>query len=293
MNIWCSVISLLYAIGEKGNHRIIFLVYYAIGILILILSFYFKSINTWALHGKNLYMRAQKDETKTKSAFSKFKKKIDDTIISKKYFKHFYVVGLVVNSLLLVHDLSQCSKIEKNALDCTSVTNVLLQIQLVRRLFEQLFIVRTTPKSAMHIFSYILGVTFYVVAPFSIYNNDRKKYTLVELYPVTLFLLGTLIQHDTHLRLAKLRPKEEKKIYSPYKVPNGGFFYLVSCPHYFAEILIYLSFLLLNPNLINLLNYTFVLLMLIKNGIQTHNWYLETARKEYPKQRRVIFPYIL
>ncbi|CAG9473772.1 polyprenol reductase, putative [Plasmodium vivax] len=292
----CDVSSLVHALGEEGILKLICTAYYTVGCFALLLSFHFKFINEWSLHGKNLYIKVEKGETegkKTLSAISKLRGKIDHMTISKKHFAHFYVVGLVVNSVLLICDLSQRAESKQTALHCISITNVLLQVQLVRRLLEQLLIVRTTPKSVMHVFSYLLGVTFYIVTPYSLHKNDKREYTTVGLLPVVVFLLGTLIQYDSHVRLAKLRPKDAKKLDNPYKVPHGGLFYFVSCPHYFAEILIYLSFLLLNWNFISLLSCTFVCLVLIKNGLQTHKWYLRTVREAYPKQRRAIFPYIL
>ncbi|EWC86308.1 hypothetical protein PFNF54_05038 [Plasmodium falciparum NF54] len=74
-----------------------------------------------------------------------------------------------------------------------------------------------------------------------------------------------------------------KKSDTFYKVPYGGFFHFVSCPHYFAEILIYFSSL----------NFLLVSLILIKNGILTHEWYLKVLADTYPKNRKIIFPYIL
>ncbi|KJP88418.1 hypothetical protein AK88_01870 [Plasmodium fragile] len=265
----CDVLSFVPAMGQEGILSIICTVYYTIGCFVLLLSFHVKSINEWSLHGKNLYIKVEKGEThgeKTHSTFSKLRRKIDQMTISKKHFAHFYVIGLVVNSVLLICDLRQRGGSEQTVLHCMSITNVLLQVQLIRRLLEQLFVVRTTPKSVMHVFSYLLGVTFYLVTPYSLHNNEKREYTTVGLIPVVMFLLGTLIQYDSHVRLAKLRPKGPKNLDSPYKVPHGGLFYFVSCPHYFAEILIYLSFLLLNWNFISLLSCTFVCLILIKTG---------------------------
>ena len=58
------------------------------------------------------------------------------------------------------------------------------------------------------------------------------------------------MQHSAHKSLAQLR---NKKIHSKsttnkndnntrqYFIPMGGWFNYISCPHYFAEIIIYLS----------------------------------------------------
>lgn len=77
-------------------------------------------------------------------------------------------------------------------------------------------------------------------------------------------------------------------------IPRGGLFDLVSCPHYFAEILIYIS--------INLIFHgrsttwwmicCFVAINQIIAGLFSHHWYLQTF-KDYPKQRRAVIPFLL
>lgn len=63
-------------------------------------------------------------------------------------------------------------------------------------------------------------------------------------------------QHRHHILLAYLRSNDENETYTKrkktlnakesdtYKIPTGGWFHLVSCPHYFSEILIYFCFAL-------------------------------------------------
>ncbi|CRH01366.1 polyprenol reductase, putative [Plasmodium relictum] len=263
--------------------KVLIFFYHAIVIFFLLISFYFKSISQWALHGKNLFIKLEKEERGKSSKIYKLKKKIDTIIVPKIYFLHFYIIGLVINSILVIQDFHQNYKNERNAFDFISVTNIIFEVHLLRRLLEQLFVVRTTSNSFMHIFSYLLGISFYVVTPFSLYNSDKNEYSLLNLFSIILFIFGNLIQFDSHSRLAKLRPKDTKKNDIMYKVPYGGFFYFVSCPHYFAEILIYLSFLILNTNFINLLNFVMVSLILIINGLKTHNWYFKILEDTYPK----------
>lgn len=64
------------------------------------------------------------------------------------------------------------------------------------------------------------------------------------------FLVGNAIQFQSHVILASLRPNSSSRNFS---VPHGGLFRWVSCPHYLAEIIIYLSFLFLTQfQIINL-----------------------------------------
>ncbi|SPJ12924.1 polyprenol reductase, putative [Plasmodium sp. DRC-Itaito] len=284
---------MLYFYTKHMNDAIVFVcLYYVIDIFLLFLTFYFKSLNKWALHGKNLFLKIEKDEERYNTKIYKFKSIFDNFIISKTYFSHFYIIGLLINSIIVFQDFQYNLKNQQNVYYHICLTNLVFEIHLLRRFCEQLFLVRTSTKSFMHISSYLLGISFYIITPFSLYNNEKINYNWSIIFPLLLFIFGNIIQFESHLRLARLRPKGIKKSDAFYKVPYGGFFYFVSCPHYFAEILIYFSFFLLNKNITCSLNFLLVSLILIKNGMQTHEWYLKVLADTYPKNRKIIFPYI-
>ena len=48
----------------------------------------------------------------------------------------------------------------------------------------------------------------------------------------------------THIQLANLRNIKKNSTSKQYYIPHGIFFSYISCPHYSAEILIYLSFII-------------------------------------------------
>lgn len=76
-------------------------------------------------------------------------------------------------------------------------------------------------------------------------------------------------------------------------IPKGGWFELVSSPHYTAEIVIYSSLLLLEWDSMTMVcPCAFVLIVLSLSARQMHSWY---CRKfdDYPTERKIIIPYIL
>lgn len=79
-----------------------------------------------------------------------------------------------------------------------------------------------------------------------------------------------------------------------HRVPKGGWFELVSCPHYFAELLIYISFSLVFGGLS--LTWWLVVFYVLFNqalaGQLCHDLYLSKF-ESYPKQRRAFIPYVL
>lgn len=78
-----------------------------------------------------------------------------------------------------------------------------------------------------------------------------------------------------------------------HHIPRGGWFELVSCPHYFMEVLIYTAM----GMVAGLSHYTLwsVVIFVYVNQIVaakiSHEWYKKTF-KDYPKERTALIPYI-
>ena len=113
---------------------------------------------------------------------------------------------------------------------------------------------------------------------------------------LSLFVGGNMLQHAAHAQLAAARAADAKLA---YHVLHGGLFACVACPHYLAEILIYLSLtlscLLLRPRLISflpvLLMLAFVALNLTHNAQRTRAWYLRAfPAGAFPPHRRALIP---
>ncbi len=102
-----------------------------------------------------------------------------------------------------------------------------------------------------------------------------------------IFIIGFIInQYHDHL-LIKLR-----RIGSGYKIPYGGLFRFVSCPNFLGEIISWLGFLIVAFNLPALSFLVWTMVNLIPRALDHHSWYNKEFR-DYPKERKAIFPYLL
>ena len=82
---------------------------------------------------------------------------------------------------------------------------------------------------------------------------------------------------------------------STYAMPTQGWFQYVSCPHYFAELLIYISFMLMagwngggpSQGYVVALHWVFANQALVAG--HTHAWY-KSKFEDYPLSRRRLIP---
>jgi 3-oxo-5-alpha-steroid 4-dehydrogenase 3 len=132
--------------------------------------------------------------------------------------------------------------------------------------------------------------------------DDNQNDNHARLLPMVVFLLGLWAQyqqHRHHRLLANLRinPQTNSSHKSPtYKIPTGGWFRMVSCPHYLAEIILYMCFTILvafdhstrRMGLVLL----FVVLNLSVTAIRTHRWYCEHCPGYIHLQRRALIPFV-
>eukprot|EP00048_Salpingoeca_helianthica_P010874 m.155641 g.155641 ORF g.155641 m.155641 type:complete len:294 (+) comp15146_c8_seq1:1469-2350(+) len=221
--------------------------------------------------------------------------------VPKRWFWHFYFVG----SLVCLFQLASFSLLPaggafQNLFDllahvlpvsaptaCSPQSSTLhflalalLQTQLARRLIECLLLMRASP-ATMHFGHYVVGLAFYLAFALSLFSDcqpDVRVITMSDIgsvhvaLVVTLFLYASYHQFLCHHILASLRSNDKSS--SSYGIPRGDWFQWVCCPHYLAEILIYLSFALLLPsNAAVVLASLFVAANLTHSALLTRDWY--------------------
>ncbi|KAJ9553777.1 hypothetical protein OSB04_017822 [Centaurea solstitialis] len=105
---------------------------------------------------------------------------------------------------------------------------------------------------------------------------------------ITLFLIGTIGNFYHHYLLANLRKKGDKT----YKIPQGGLFRLIICPHYLFEIVAYvgISTISQTPYAVSFTLATIFYLMGRSYG--TRKWYLSKFGEEFPKEVKALIPYV-
>ncbi|KAK9164400.1 hypothetical protein Syun_005302 [Stephania yunnanensis] len=281
--------------------------------------------------------------------------------VPQRYFLHFYVTGTAWTTLLLFATWSYAYKmvpLDSESLHFSTIAShltggshvfsmhktratsveyryrvwgavfllLLMEVQILRRLYETIYVFNYSPAARMHLFAYFTGLYFYVAAPLSLCSTcapevfkfakylvaefivqGRDKMQLAEfnwwgyVKPLTLlvwyqwlgaatFIWGWIHQQRCHAILGSLREKKEQA--NEYVIPYGDWFKIVSCPHYLAEMVIYAGLLIASggSDLTIWLLFGFVVVNLTFAAAETQRWYLRKF-ETYPPNRRAIFPY--
>ncbi|XP_058080016.1 polyprenol reductase 2-like isoform X1 [Magnolia sinica] len=204
---------------------------------------------------------------------------------------------------------------------------LLMEVQVLRRLYETLNVFKYSPSARMHMFGYLTGLFFYTAAPLSLcsfcapellryaaylfvefivkgrdrvaafefdwwgYVKPLTKLGFCQWVGVAIFVWGWIHQYRCHAILGSLRDHKEEA--TEYAIPRGDWFEIVSSPHYLAEIVIYAGILVASggSDLTIWLLFTFVVSNLVFAAAETQRWYL-CKFDNYPVSRRAILPFL-
>lgn len=111
----------------------------------------------------------------------------------------------------------------------------------------------------------------------------------MKLIGIVMFVVGIVGNLYHHVLLAKLRNEEGGK--KVYKIPKGGLFNTVICPHYLFEIIVFWSFFMVSQTI-----YSFSFAMgttfyLIGRSYATRRWYLSKF-DDFPKHIKALVPFV-
>ncbi|XP_056235129.1 polyprenol reductase [Seriola aureovittata] len=243
--------------------------------------------------------------------------------VPKRWFWHFYALSVCWNGLLLLLYLNFIFQHQSRPSWLTGTLEVLtgvpsadgqvpqlstLLVQLLlwvhslRRLLECLF-VSVFSGGSMHLVQYFFGVGYYIVLGLTVLCSDHmgkgsgpllSQLHWLHVAGFTLFIAASLLQHQSLVLLARLRTGKSGAVETlAHRVPHGGGFELVSCPHYFAELLIYISLALVFGGL-SLTWWLVVLYVLFNQSLAAqlcHDLYI-SKYESYPRQRKAFIPFV-
>ncbi|XP_073821496.1 polyprenal reductase-like [Musca autumnalis] len=199
-------------------------------------------------------------------------------------------------------------QVHLNSTECLVVT-LLMGLQCLRRAYETAFIQIFSRNSRLDIKHYCLSNFYYIlIMPLLVANAEGfigdsspspinfSKLSVIQYISIVVYLFCWWQQYQSNLILIRLRKNFDtgKQITEKHLLPKGGYFELISSPHMFFEIGLYVSLLFgfFVSNVTWWIVVVFVLSNQIYSGLQTHIWYMDNF-KNYPRNRKAILPFIL
>jgi len=102
-----------------------------------------------------------------------------------------------------------------------------------------------------------------------------------------VFFAGEILNFYHHRLLARLREPGQ----TDYKIPRGGLFSRIACPHYLFEIAAWIGYAIMSAHII-VFGLVFILMAyLVGRARRTVIWYRENM-PDYPKERKALLPYV-
>ncbi|KAI9502862.1 3-oxo-5-alpha-steroid 4-dehydrogenase-domain-containing protein [Coemansia spiralis] len=170
----------------------------------------------------------------------------------------------------------------------------------------------------IHIGQLGVGLIFYVITPFAVIIDSCYEGSSWQPTPPWLVVIGlatyvyaSLHQWRCHHILYRLRQQAISRYFDTragtvsnrsacgkmnrvYVIPQGDLFDYVSNPHYFCEILVYISIWSITnfqaSTLLSTLIWTIINLGITSR--ESHRWYFKTFSTQYPHNRHALVPFI-
>tara|TARA_B100000767_G_scaffold274580_1_gene308063 strand:- start:3193 stop:3993 length:801 start_codon:yes stop_codon:yes gene_type:complete len=111
---------------------------------------------------------------------------------------------------------------------------------------------------------------------------------------MTIYAFGYIMNIHSDTIIRNLRSKDEvARGDKVYRIPQGGLFKYVSNPSYFTELISFTGFAIATWSLGALFVLAVSAANLIPRAFQVHRWYLEKFPDDYPRDRKVLVPFIV
>lgn len=166
-----------------------------------------------------------------------------------------------------------------------------LAIHFLKRDLEVLFIHKFSGNAALD-HSIVISTSYVLITAGTIYAQYLSRglpepSVDLKYVGVVVFFIGIGGNFYHHYLLSDLRKEGEKQ----YKIPRGGLFSLVICPHYLFELLGFLGISLISQTI-----YAFFFTIgtagyLVGRSYATRKWYLSKF-EDFPKDVKALIPYV-
>lgn len=250
-------------------------------------------------HGKQTLISPAEEETS--SGLGAWFGMLKRLMVPKQLFAVLYLYGFVVAvTVQVVVRINPYPSIF-TAWEHRGLALTLWAMHLLRRLLECVYITNYG-RSEMHIFGFIVGIAHYTMVPVSLFCVNSKDTalsatgrSLILFIAVLFFVLANFYQFKFHFILYRLKATCLSRGGQPYALPEESCFKLVSCPHYTAEIAIYMSLCLMAAPAMSAAM-SALLLWVVSNlsvvADRQHLFYSTMYPDKVPKKWHRLFPLI-
>ncbi|KAI7749577.1 hypothetical protein M8C21_021879 [Ambrosia artemisiifolia] len=167
-----------------------------------------------------------------------------------------------------------------------------LTVHFLKRVLEVLFLHKYSGSIGLEsaivvILSYTLSTVTMIYAQYLSRDFPNPQVDL-KYVGVGLFLIGITGNFYHHYLLANLRKEGDKE----YKIPKGGLFDLVICPHYLFEIIGYVGVACISQTAYAFAFTLGTVFYLMGRSHATREWYLTKFGDSFPKDVKAFIPYV-
>ncbi|XP_011698340.1 PREDICTED: polyprenol reductase-like isoform X2 [Wasmannia auropunctata] len=218
--------------------------------------------------------------------------------------KYLYNESIPENLLSLLDILLGESRKPSVSAESTILAIILFFVHCWKRAYETYYVC-VYSNQKMNIVQYILSFVYYLTFVASLIGESKgfvrgshanfflHKLTAIQPICAFIFLCSTYMQLRTNYILAGLRKNQHGDVVTKeHKIPFGELFNYISNPLELTEILVYLmlSTILWQASTFHYIT-VFVILNQVARAFFSDQWYRNTF-KNYPKQRKILIPYI-
>ncbi|XP_040941097.1 polyprenol reductase 2 isoform X3 [Gossypium hirsutum] len=216
--------------------------------------------------------------------------------VPQRFFSHFYMVGTLWTTLLLLTTwLYACTAgstsstifaLHKSHRVWRALFLLwLMEAQVLRRLYESLYVFHYRPLARMHIFGYFIGMSYYIVASLSLCCTCAPE--------VFEFTLDLVSEGRKQWQPLEVIGGNRSPLWLGWKQWVGSAIFLWGWIHQLRILVIYVGLLIASggADITIWLLLAFVVTNLGFAAAETQKWYIGKF-EDYPKHRYAMIPFI-